>query len=130
MLQHIFIAYVATMDKHSFQTELGRQVRQYRKAQELSQEQLAEMADLHPTFISNIERGKVNVSAFCLYKIADALGMRVVDFFPNLNSTVGNQEFENGLLLILNKIRKLEHNKRDLIISAVKGMLHQEAEVK
>jgi transcriptional regulator with XRE-family HTH domain len=45
----------------------------------MTQEQLAEKADLHWTYISGIERGQKNVSILNLYQIATALKLRVRD---------------------------------------------------
>lgn len=54
---------------------LARNVKYYRKKLGLSQERLAEMANLHPTYISNIEQGKRNLSLQTLCDIARALGV-------------------------------------------------------
>lgn len=51
----------------------GKKVRALRAARDLSQEELAEHANLDRTYISGIERGKRNVSIVNLYKIANAL---------------------------------------------------------
>ena len=56
---------------------LGKKVRSLRRSQELSQEKLAESADLDRTYISGIERGKRNVSIVNIAKIATALGVTV-----------------------------------------------------
>jgi transcriptional regulator with XRE-family HTH domain len=45
----------------------------------LTQEQLAEMADLHWTYVSGIERGIRNVSILKLAKIAAGLRVRIQD---------------------------------------------------
>lgn len=58
---------------------LGEAIRKRRLALGLTQEQLAEKADLHWTYISGIERGRRNVSIVNLYHIAVALGVRVRD---------------------------------------------------
>lgn len=52
---------------------LGQAVRKARKKLALSQEQLAEKADLHWTYIGGIERGERNVSLLNIVKIARAL---------------------------------------------------------
>lgn len=51
----------------------GKKVRQLRLAKELTQEALAEVAHLHPTYIGGIERGERNVSLDNICKIAKAL---------------------------------------------------------
>ena len=53
--------------------KFGDRVRELRKARNLSQEKLAELADLHRTYIGDIERGERNVSLENIGKIAKAL---------------------------------------------------------
>jgi transcriptional regulator with XRE-family HTH domain len=54
--------------------QLGKAVRKKRLQLGLSQERLAEKADLHWTYIGGIERGERNVSLLNIVKIARALG--------------------------------------------------------
>jgi transcriptional regulator with XRE-family HTH domain len=63
---------------------LGMAIRRRRLALELTQEQLAERADLHWTYISGIERGIRNVSILNLCEIARALRVRVRDLVSDL----------------------------------------------
>jgi DNA-binding XRE family transcriptional regulator len=51
----------------------GESVRQLRKAQGISQEKLAELADLHRTYIGGVERGERNVSLINILKLSRAL---------------------------------------------------------
>jgi len=51
----------------------GSAVRKRRKKIGLSQEKLAEFADIHRTYVSSIELGKVAVGIDVSYKIARAL---------------------------------------------------------
>ena len=53
----------------------GENVRKYRIAMGLSQEDFAEKCGLHRTYISAIERFQRNISFENVQKIADALGM-------------------------------------------------------
>ena len=55
---------------------LGQNVRKFRQKLGLSQEALAERADMHWTFISGVERAKYNISLDSLARIAKALGRR------------------------------------------------------
>ena len=52
----------------------GERVRKARLQAGLSQEELADQADLHRTYIGSVERGERNVSLGNLYALADALG--------------------------------------------------------
>ena len=58
---------------------LGEAIRIRRKLSKLSQEKLAEKAELHPVYISAVERGVKNISMDALTRIAKALGVRVRD---------------------------------------------------
>ncbi|MGA3981382.1 helix-turn-helix domain-containing protein [Ralstonia nicotianae] len=55
-------------------TAFGQVVREARLAKGLSQERLAEMADLHRNFVSLVERGQSKIALDSLFSIADALG--------------------------------------------------------
>jgi len=50
-------------------------MRRIRREKGLTQEQVAEAADLHPNYISSVERGERNISICNIAKIAAALGV-------------------------------------------------------
>lgn len=53
--------------------QFGLNVFYYRKKKRLSQTQLAELADIHRTYVSAIELGKVGISFDVLFKLSDVL---------------------------------------------------------
>lgn len=61
--------------------QFGSKVRRYRLKKKLSQEKLAELADLHRTYIGQIECGKRNVALKNIDKIAKALGVNISNLF-------------------------------------------------
>lgn len=61
--------------EHDPRARLGQTVRKRRRSLGLSQEGLAEKADLHWTYIGGIERGERNVGLLNIVKIARALGV-------------------------------------------------------
>jgi len=63
---------------------LGETIRACRKQSRLSQEKLAEKANLSTVFISQVERGVENISVDALARIAKALGGKIGDFFPGI----------------------------------------------
>ena len=54
---------------------LGSNVRRLREAKGWSQEDLAEKANLHRTYVSGIERGVRNPSLTIVFKLAEGLGV-------------------------------------------------------
>jgi transcriptional regulator with XRE-family HTH domain len=63
---------------------LGRTIRKRREELSLTQEELAEKADMHWTYVSGIERGLRNVTILKLLDIARALDMKVRDLVEDL----------------------------------------------
>ncbi|UWZ37979.1 helix-turn-helix transcriptional regulator [Dactylosporangium roseum] len=59
----------------------GRRVRNLRQARGLSQEELAELAGVHRTYMSSLERGQRNVGLDNILAIAAALGVPAADLF-------------------------------------------------
>lgn len=111
------------MDKLEFQKRIGEKVRAQRKVCGLSQEQLAEAAEMHHTFISNVERGRVSASAYSLFKIATALKFKLSDILCIEDDSNSNQIVNNDLATISGAIKNMASEQRDLYISAIKGML-------
>ena len=59
-----------------FRRTVGQNVRTFRLRQGLTQEELAEKAAFHWTYISGVERGRYNISLDNLVKLAKALGIK------------------------------------------------------
>jgi transcriptional regulator with XRE-family HTH domain len=63
---------------------IGEAVLKYRKKAKLSQEALAEKADIHPNYVGRIERGECSPNIAILIRIAKALGIHPHKFFLKL----------------------------------------------
>ena len=59
-----------------YRRQLGLAIRRRREAAHLSQEKLAELADVHRNYIGLVERGDQNLTVDTLVRIAKALGNR------------------------------------------------------
>ena len=64
-----------------FNIALGAHIRELRSKLALTQEELADRANLHVTYLSGIERGKRNPSLNNLKKISKALGVHIKEMF-------------------------------------------------
>ena len=63
--------------------ELGMRVRSLREARALSVRRLATLADLSPSFVSQLERGVTSASVESLVRITGALGISMADLFSD-----------------------------------------------
>jgi transcriptional regulator with XRE-family HTH domain len=63
---------------------LGETIREYRKRAGMSQEELAEKADLHPVYIGKVERGEQWISLHALLRVARALGIHASELLRGL----------------------------------------------
>jgi ribosome-binding protein aMBF1 (putative translation factor) len=63
--------------KEKIQLAFGAAVRARREALSLTQEQLAELADLHTNYVSSVERGERNIGLHNVARLAYALDLPV-----------------------------------------------------
>ncbi|MDW9957990.1 helix-turn-helix domain-containing protein [Sinorhizobium meliloti] len=64
----------------------GREIRRYRLARGLSQEQLAERASLHRNYIGFLERGERNASLTTLFAIARSLDVGLGELLSGVHT--------------------------------------------
>ncbi|RII84016.1 helix-turn-helix domain-containing protein [Neopusillimonas maritima] len=65
--------------KNAARSRIAANLKRLRIEQGLSQERMAELADFHRTYVSQLERCVTNISIDGLERIAHALGVDVVD---------------------------------------------------
>ncbi|MFM6133180.1 MAG: helix-turn-helix domain-containing protein [Sphaerospermopsis kisseleviana] len=73
------------MTENSQLQKFGEHIRTIRKAQGLSQEQLAELSGLHRNYIGGVERGERNLALLNIIRIAHALGMSPSELLKGLD---------------------------------------------
>ncbi|MEM0966894.1 MAG: helix-turn-helix transcriptional regulator [Verrucomicrobiota bacterium] len=61
--------------------KLGQTISERRRVRKLSQERLAELAELSRAYMGCVERGEFNASLPALYRIAKALKWTMADMF-------------------------------------------------
>jgi transcriptional regulator with XRE-family HTH domain len=60
----------------------GQKLRAIRHKAGISQERLGELANLHRTYVSGVERGERNISLENIERLARALGISMADLMP------------------------------------------------
>ncbi|MBD1806176.1 helix-turn-helix transcriptional regulator [Microcoleus sp. FACHB-SPT15] len=70
-------------DQSGINRRFGKAIRRRRRELDFSQEELAERANLHRTYISDIERGERNPSLENIEKLAKALNISIAGLFTD-----------------------------------------------
>ncbi len=90
--------------------ELGEKIKRIRKLRNLTQEELAEMVDISPRSLSNIEVGACFVKSETLEKIMESLNISTEELFANDHIKTSQE-----LILEIDKlIRKAKNNTSTL----------------
>ena len=64
--------------------QFGQRVKRYRQLRGISQEDLADLADLHRNYVSQIECGRRNLSLLNILKLARALKIPASKLIENI----------------------------------------------
>jgi transcriptional regulator with XRE-family HTH domain len=94
----------------------GENLKFYRKAKHLSQEQLSEKVDISVKHLSSIERGLTFVSADLLEKLAISVDVPTFYFFVNKREIIYNETMLNLIDSIIEKqlIKTIDDIKSDI----------------
>ena len=77
---------------------VGNNVRGFRERMGISQEKLAEHADLHRTYIGQVERAEKNITVRNLYRLGKALKIKPHMLLLEDAYKLSPKELEKGLL--------------------------------
>jgi transcriptional regulator with XRE-family HTH domain len=97
-------------------TIFGENLKFYRKAKHLSQEQLSEKVDISVKHLSSIERGLNFISADLLEKLAVSIDIPIYYLFVNQREIIYNDDMLNTIDRIVEKqlIKAIEEIKTDV----------------
>jgi transcriptional regulator with XRE-family HTH domain len=70
---------------HDLRPALGSRIKQLRAHLKLSQEELADRAGMHWSYLSDLERGRQTPTLDMVNRLARALGVTLSDFFAPLD---------------------------------------------
>lgn len=82
--------------------KLGKRIRTLRKAKNMTQEQLATVADSGAKYISELERGEANVTIALVGKLAEGLGVSARELFDNEHEA-DSQDLRTEISRMLNE---------------------------
>jgi CheY-like chemotaxis protein/DNA-binding XRE family transcriptional regulator len=86
------------IEKPDLKKGFGAELRRRRIQSGISQERLAELADLHRTYISAVESGRRNLTLESIQRLARALGVTVASLFSSVENlrNLGGKRSGNG----------------------------------
>ncbi|MGG4499779.1 helix-turn-helix domain-containing protein [Paenibacillus polymyxa] len=74
--------------------EVGKRIRQHRKAARLTQERMGELLSIDPSYLGRIERGEINTTLDMIFRIAEALKISPYELFISTNNVGISEKYE------------------------------------
>lgn len=99
---------------------IGNRVHELRIKHGLSQEQLALMAEITPSYLGQIERNIKNPTIRIIEKICISMGVSLADFF---SSSPVPPEQDDLTLQILSQCQYRSDNEKKMLLNIIKGIL-------
>ncbi|MBE3569982.1 MAG: helix-turn-helix transcriptional regulator [Bacillales bacterium] len=90
---------------------IGERIRTFRKEKGLSQEELADIANLHATYIGQLERGEKNATLESIEKVAKALEISLEDLFRSIHPNPNSQEYTLSKIITRLQTQSIEDQK-------------------
>ena len=101
-------------------TRLGHALRSAREERRLTQDALADAADVSKKYISNIERGKCNPSYDILYRLVSALHISADILFEDFENASSAEEEK-----LLTNFRRCPLKDRPILLSMTKHFVDE-----
>ena len=118
-----------TIDEKSFYADLGKRIAQIRKAQNLTQTQLAEQLGIAQQTMAHYEGGNLRISVATLLATAEALNVSVDDFLYEETTTKGKGKRgpDSKLQQQVEMIRQLPRAKQQFVMDMLDTVIQQSA---
>lgn len=98
---------------------IGKNIKKYRRLRGLRQEDLAELMDLSPNFISMVERGEKTLSLDSFVRIANVLQVSA----DMLLADVLDTGYTLKSSLLTEQLESLDKNDREMILDTVETLV-------
>lgn len=72
------------MTKEEFQKQLGETIVKIRLQKGIKQYELAEKLEIEDSALRRIEKGRTNITTWMLFRISEALEIKISDFFDKI----------------------------------------------
>ncbi|MBE5905399.1 MAG: helix-turn-helix transcriptional regulator [Lachnospiraceae bacterium] len=101
-------------------TEIGKRIRFYRNQCELTQEELAEKCDVHPTYIGQLERGEKTPSLDVLFRISKHLQVSMTFLLDDVETILSSKS--SSTFNIYQRVMQLPSKKQKALIEILDWM--------
>lgn len=103
----------------------GNRIRALRREHGLSQEALANAAEITPAYLGQVERGQKNPTVLTIERICDALNISLAVFFSEAVPLIpADDEVEKQ---ILGQLNMLSHEEKNIVLQTIKGVMQLRA---
>lgn len=131
MIDEIDVTWVDTGDKSDMPTSqngknqgLPERLKQLRKQKNLSQQELAELAEIHYTHIGRYERGQSKPSTDTLKRVADALGVSSDYLLEGSTDAAAKATFEDrDLLRQFQELQSLDDKDKEIVKALIEAFI-------
>ena len=83
-------------DEHDIVSAFGNGIRRRRSELGMTQEELADKARIHRTYIGDVERGARNIALRNIQKLADALDIGIAELFVSYCAPIRRRSARRG----------------------------------
>lgn len=104
--------------------EVGKNIKNIRKNRGITQQQLADLINMHRSNYSKVETGQREISISALAKIAKYFNVSVDDLIQNKNEIPQEIEIKNiGLSEKIKLIEQLEDDEQNMVFKFIDSLL-------
>ena len=100
---------------------IGDKIRNMRKQQDWSQEELAHRAGIHPSHMGQIERGEKSPTVDSIEKIVVALGITFEELFESTGQIEKNRA-SSVLVEIVKRLNKCTEKEQKIILNVIDSL--------
>ena len=102
---------------------VGERLRELRTSKAMSQEQVANIAEITPAYFGQVERGLKNVTVHTLEKICAALNVSLAEFFSPAKKYT-NKKLDELSTQILNQLNGKSETEKQAVLRLIKLVFH------